>query len=71
VASDPFQPYAVAAVELEKERMVVLGQVEAGVEVTELEVGMKMELTVGRLYEDPKREVVIWKWRPLAAEGRT
>ena len=71
VASDPFQPYAVAAVELEKERMVVLGQVETGVGVAELEVGMEMELTVGRLYEDPKREVVIWKWRPLAAEGRT
>jgi hypothetical protein len=35
VASDPFQPYAVAAVELEKERMVL-----------------------------------IWKWRPVAAEGR-
>jgi uncharacterized OB-fold protein len=70
VASDPFQPYAVAAVELEKERMVVLGQVETGIGVAELEVGMEMELTVGRLYEDPKREVVIWKWRPLAAEGR-
>jgi uncharacterized OB-fold protein len=70
VASDPFQPYAVAAVELEKERMVVLGQVEAGVGVSELEVGMEMELTVGTLYENPEREVVIWKWRPLAARGR-
>ena len=70
VASDPFQPYAVAAVELEKERMVVLGQVEAGVNVPELEVGMEMELTLGTLYENPEREVVIWKWRPLAAEGR-
>ena len=70
VASDPFQPYAVAAVELEKERMVVLGQVEAGVGVPELEVGMEMELTVGTLYENSEREVVIWKWRPLAAQGR-
>jgi len=70
VVSDPFQPYAVAAVELEKERMVVLGQVEASVNVPELEVGMEMELTVGTLYENAEREVVIWKWRPLAAEGR-
>jgi uncharacterized OB-fold protein len=70
VASDPFEPYAVAAVELERERMVVLGQVEAGVNVPELEVGMQMELTLGPLYEDAEREVVIWKWRPLAAEGR-
>jgi uncharacterized OB-fold protein len=70
VASDPFHPYAVAAVELEKERMVVLGQVEAGVGAAQLEVGMEMELTIGTLYEDPQREVVIWKWRPLAAQGR-
>jgi hypothetical protein len=70
VASDPFQPYAVAAVELEKERMVILGQVEAGTGIAELEVGMEMELTLGTLYENPEREVVIWKWRPLASEGR-
>jgi uncharacterized OB-fold protein len=70
VASDPFQPYAVAAVELERERMVVLGQVEAGVAVDQLEVGMEMELAVGTLYEDAEREVVIWKWRPVASEGR-
>jgi uncharacterized OB-fold protein len=70
VASDPFEPYAVAAVELEKERMVVLGQVEAGVAVAELEIGMPMELTVGRLYENAESEFVIWKWRPLPAEGR-
>jgi uncharacterized OB-fold protein len=69
VASDPFQPYAVAAVELEKERMVVLGQVEAGVAVEDLEVGMEMELTVGTLYQDAEREAVIWKWRPVAPEG--
>jgi uncharacterized OB-fold protein len=70
VAAEPFEPYAVAAVELEKERMVVLGQVEAGVSVDQLEVGMEMELTVGTLFENAEREVLIWKWRPVAAEGR-
>jgi uncharacterized OB-fold protein len=60
----------VAAVELEKERMVVLGQVEPGVGVDQLEVGMEMELTVGKLYQNAEREVVIWKWRPVAAERR-
>jgi uncharacterized OB-fold protein len=70
VAADPFVPYAVAAVELEKERMVVLGQVEAGVDVDQLEVGMEMELTVGTLYENAEREVLIWKWRPVVSEGR-
>ena len=57
VAADPFEPYAVAAVELEKERMVVLGQVEAGVGVEQLEVGMEMELALGTLFEDAEREV--------------
>jgi hypothetical protein len=70
VAADPFEPYAVAAVELEKERMVVLGQVEAGVAVEDLEVGMEMELTIGTLYQNSEREAVIWKWRPVAPEGR-
>jgi uncharacterized OB-fold protein len=70
VASDPFQPYAVAAVELEKERMVVLGQVEPGVSVDQLEVGMEMELSIGTLYQNAEREALIWKWRPIAAEGR-
>jgi uncharacterized OB-fold protein len=63
------QPYAVAAVELEKERMVVLGQVEAGVGVGPARVGHEMELTRDAL-RGSQREVVIWKWRPLAAEGR-
>ena len=69
VAADPFAPYAVAAVELERERMVVLGQVEASVGVAALEVGMPMELALGTLYEDAKHEYLIWKWRPAAAGG--
>ena len=69
VAGDPFQPYAVAAVELENERMVVLGQVAAGVGVDELEVGMQMELELGTLFEDAQREMLIWKWRPVEARA--
>jgi uncharacterized OB-fold protein len=67
VAADPFVPYAIAAVELEREHMVVLGQVESGTDVAQLEVGMPMELCVGKLYEDAEHEFVTWKWRPLAA----
>ena len=48
-AADPFEPYAVAAVELERERMVVLGQVVDGVAVADLEVGMEMELVLDTL----------------------
>ena len=67
VAADPFEPYAVAAVELEDEKMVVLGQVVPGVDVSTLEAGMEMELVVDTLYEDDENEYVIWKWRPAAA----
>lgn len=64
MASDPFVPYAVAAVELEHEKMVVLGQVESGVGIDRLEAGLEMELVLGTLYEDDANEYLIWKWRP-------
>ena len=67
VASDPFEPYAVAAVELEEEKMVVLGQVVAGVEFTQLAAGIEMELVLDTLFEDDDNEFMIWKWRPVAA----
>jgi uncharacterized OB-fold protein len=67
VAADPFEPYAIAAVELEEEKMVVLGQVVPGVGVDQLEAGMEMELVVDTLHEDDDREYTVWKWRPVAA----
>lgn len=67
VADDPFEPYAIAAVELEAEKMVVMGQVTAGVSVEELEAGMEMELVLETLFEDDDNEFLVWKWRPTAA----
>ncbi len=61
---EPFEPYAIAAVELEREKMVVLGQVVGGVGVDQLEVGMPMELVLDTLYEDEQNEYVVWKWKP-------
>jgi uncharacterized OB-fold protein len=63
VSPDPFVPYAVAAVELEAEKMVVLGQVD-GASVEQLEAGMQMELVLATLYEDADAEYMVWKWRP-------
>src|SRR5262245_52273090 len=65
--TDPYQPFAIAAVELERERMVVLGQVVAGVGVEQLEVGMEMELVLDTLNEDEENEYLVYKWRPVAA----
>jgi uncharacterized OB-fold protein len=67
MASDPFEPYAVAAVELEREKMVVLGQVARGVGTDQLEAGLEMELVLDTLYEDDANEYLIWKWRPASA----
>ena len=64
VAPDPFEPYAVAAVELEHEKMVVLGQVVKGVGCDRLHAGMEMELALETLYQDGENDVVIWKGRP-------
>ncbi|WP_109789852.1 Zn-ribbon domain-containing OB-fold protein, partial [Mycolicibacterium diernhoferi] len=42
---DPFQPFAVAAVELADEGLIVLGKVVEGTLAADLKVGMPMELT--------------------------
>jgi uncharacterized OB-fold protein len=65
VSPDPFVPYTVAAVELAEEKMVVLGQLAAGVDPKSLKVGMNVELVLGRLYEDEKAEYLVWKWKPV------
>jgi uncharacterized OB-fold protein len=64
--TDPYEPFALAAVLLEKEQLVVMGQVVAGVGVADLEVGMEMTLVADTLYEDDENEYVMWKWQPVA-----
>ena len=66
VAADPFVPYIVAAVELDDEKMVVLGQVCTDIALTDLKAGMRMELMLETLYEDDENEYLVWKWRPSA-----
>ena len=68
VASDPHVPFAIAAVELEAEQMVIMGQVVAGVSVDELEIGMTMELAVEVLHEDDEHEYMVWKWKPADSQ---
>jgi hypothetical protein len=65
VSPNPFVPYTVAAVELTEEKMVVLGQVVAGVDPSTLKVGMDVELVLDKLFEDDASEYIVWKWKPL------
>jgi len=67
VAADPFVPFTIAAVELEQEKMIVLGQVVEGVNVSDLKAGMEMELVLAPLSEDDKEVKLTWKWQPVGA----
>ncbi len=64
IAALPFEPFAVAAVELAAERMIVLGQVVRGVGVDRLRAGMDMELVVEPLFEQDGVVHLVWKWKP-------
>src|SRR3954471_21983841 len=62
VAPDPFVPYTVVAVELEREQMVVLGALAKDVDPAVLEVGVEVELEIGVLYEDDEHEYTVCQW---------
>ncbi len=64
VSADPYVPFALAAVELAAEKMVVMGQLVPGVGVANLAVGDEVELVLGTLYEDDDHEYLVWRWRP-------
>lgn len=67
VSPEPFEPYAIAAVELEAEQMVVLGQLVPGVDLAELHAGQPVELVLGTLYSDDDHDYLVWKWQPTDA----
>jgi uncharacterized OB-fold protein len=67
VSPDPFEPYAVAAVELDAEKIVVLGQVAAGFGIADLKAGMEMKLVVETLSENADNRYLVWKWKPATA----
>jgi uncharacterized protein len=64
--TEPYEPFALAAVELEAEGLVVLGQVADGYGVGDLAVGAEVELVVEPLYtDDDGVERTTWRWKPL------
>ena len=70
IAAEPYEPIVIAAVELEQEKMVILGQVANGYSVDDLSVGMRVEVTVGTLYEDSAHRYLTWMWSPLPEEEK-
>ncbi len=66
VAKEPFEPFAIAAVQLEREGITILGQVADGVGVDALRTGMPMELVLRELYQDDEHVYMTWKWKPVS-----
>jgi len=72
-ASDPFEPFAIAAVELVEEGLIILGKVVEGTLAADLKVGMEMELTTMPLYTDEDgfvRSVYAWRVADARSTGR-
>ena len=64
ISADPFEPFAIAAVSLAREKMVVLGQVAAGYGVNDLEIGSEVELVLETLSVVDGVDQLIWRWKP-------
>jgi uncharacterized protein len=62
--TDPYEPFALVAVELEDEGLVVLGQVADGYGIDDLTIGSPVQLVVEPLDESS----LIWRWKPIASE---
>jgi uncharacterized OB-fold protein len=69
-ATDPYEPFAIVAVELADEAMVVLGQLAAGYGIDDVEVGTPVELVVEPLFEIDGETTTVWKWKPVGGEER-
>jgi len=66
-ASDPYEPFALAAVELADEGIVVLGQLASGTTVHDVKVGTEVELVVEPVYELDGDTHLIYRWKPVNA----
>lgn len=58
---EPFEPYGIAMVDTE-EGLRVLGILTSN---DNLKLGMKVEMTTGKLYEDEENEYITWMWKPV------
>ena len=57
----PFQPYGIGMVDTE-EGLRVLGILTS---TDNLKLGMTLEMTTGKLYEDAEKEYITWMWKPV------
>jgi uncharacterized OB-fold protein len=64
--SDPYEPFVLAAVELDRDGLIVLGQMAAGCDVDRVHVGLPVELVIEPLFETDENTQLVWRWKPNA-----
>ncbi len=69
VAAEPYQPFAIVAVELADEQLVVLGQVAEGFGVEDLAVGMEVEVVAETLFSDGDHDRLTGRWKRTEEEA--
>ncbi|MDQ1514831.1 MAG: uncharacterized protein QOE80_661 [Actinomycetota bacterium] len=62
--SDPYRPFVLAAVELDADGLIVLGQMVADADA--VHVGQPVELVVEPLLETDDAVQLVWRWKPQA-----
>lgn len=58
---EDYEPITLAAVELDVEKLVVIGQVR-GATVDDLQLGTEVQLVLDVLFEDDEAQHMTWKW---------
>ena len=67
--SDPYRPFVLAAVELDVDGLVVLGQMVEDCTADTVAVGQPVELVIEPLLETDDAVQLVWRWRPRATES--
>ena len=65
IVEGEFEPYTIVAVELEEEKMMVLGQVAHGIEFESIKAGLEVEIVIETLYHQDGTDYTVWKWQPI------
>jgi uncharacterized OB-fold protein len=68
--SDPYRPFVLAAVELDADGLIVLGQMVESCPADEVHVGLPVELVIEPLFETDEATTLVWRWRPSGGHPR-
>lgn len=64
-----YEPFGLAAVQLEKEQLIVLGQLAEGISIKDVKIGDEVELVLETLFEDDENCHLVWKWKPVGGQS--